>query len=379
MARASTRSWARSARCAAIAVWALVTSACAAPSADTVLFNGKIFTSDPARPWAEALIVRGERVIALGSVVEIQTQAAESARRIDLAGRVVIPGLNDAHLELSDATTASVRVLGAEALANGVTSLQVFSKTPVADTVRAFREADLPLRVRILRMPTPNVAGENRDSRPFFPPQPTPRLDARGMGFTLSAADGERLRQAVGWAYGSEDPLAIAPLDAGAALDYLTALTDHGDSKVWTAKRPRLDRPVTIEAAWQSILATRGVVVVQSPRPGAPLASFRTRFEVPLALGSGDAFQGLDVLRRATSGELGAEALTMEQAVTAYTQGSAFSEFREKDKGRLVVGALADLAVLSRDPFTASNEELGRIRSVLTMIGGRPVYDVPRP
>ena len=148
--------------------WVLFTSACATPSADTVLFNGKIFTADPAHPWAEALIIRGERVIAVGSVTEIQRQAPESARRIDLAGRVVIPGLNDARLELSDATTASVRVLGADAVSQGVTSLQVFSVTPVADTVRAFREADLPLRVRVLRMPTPNATGENRDSRPYL-------------------------------------------------------------------------------------------------------------------------------------------------------------------------------------------------------------------
>ena len=48
--------------------WALLTSACAAPSADTVLFNGKIFTADPARPWADALIIRGDRIVALGSV-----------------------------------------------------------------------------------------------------------------------------------------------------------------------------------------------------------------------------------------------------------------------------------------------------------------------
>jgi imidazolonepropionase-like amidohydrolase len=362
----------------AIVAWALMTSACAVPSADTVLFNGKIFTSDSARPWAEALIVRGERIVALGSVVEIQAQAPESARRIDLAGRVVIPGLNDAHLELSDATTAGVRVLGAEALANGVTSLQVFSKTPVADTVRAFREADLPLRVRVLRMPTPNATGENRDSRPFFPPQPTPRLDVRGMGFTLSASDGERLRQAVGWAYGSEDPIAIATVDAGIAEAYVAALESHGVADVWKAKRPRIDSPVAMPASWFARLPPRGAVIVQTPRPDTPLRTVLAA-GVPLGLGSGDAFRGFDLIRLAVMPSLGGEALSVEQAIQAASFGSAFSEAEEEQRGRLVVGALADLAVLSRDPFTASNEELGRIRSVLTMIGGRPVYDVPRP
>lgn len=359
-------------------VWALMTSACAAPSADTVLFNGRIFTSDPARPWAEALIVRGERVIAVGSAVEIQTQAPESARRIDLAGRVVIPGLNDARVELSDATSASARVLGAEALANGVTSLQVFSKTPVAGTVRAFREADLPLRIRILRMPTPNEAGENRDSRPFFPPQPTPRIDVRGMGFVLGAGDGERLRQAVGWAYGSEDPIAIATADADIAEAYVAALESHGVAGVWKAKRPRVDQPVTMAASWLGRLLSRGVVVVQTPRAGAPVRSFLAA-GVPLGLGSGESFAGFSLIRLATAPALAGEAISVEQALQAATLGSAFAQAEEEQKGRLVVGALADLAVLSQDPFTASNEELGRIRSVLTMIGGRPVYDVPRP
>jgi hypothetical protein len=378
MARASTRSWARSALCAAIAVWALLTSACAAPSADTVLFNGKIFTSDPAHPWAEALIIRGERIVALGTVAAIQTQASEGARRVDLAGRVVVPGLNDARLELSNATTASVRVLGAEALSQGVTSLQVFSVTPVADTVRAFREADLPIRVRILRMPTPDVSGVNRDSRPFFPPQPTDRLDVRGMGFVLRSSDGERLRQAVGWAYGSEDPIAISTADAGIGEAYVAELESHGVADVWKAKRPRIDQPVLMPASWLARLPARGVVVVQTPRPEAPLRTFLTA-GVPLGLGSGDTFSGFGLIRMATLPSLGAEALSVEQALTAASYGSAFSQFEDEQKGRLVVGALADLAVLSRDPFTAGEEELGRIRSVLTMIGGRPVYDVPRP
>ena len=365
-------------RLAIIVAWALFTSACAAPSADTVLFNGKIFTSDPAHPWAEALAIRGERIIAVGGVTEILAQAPESARRVDLAGRVVIPGLNDARIELSDATTASVRVLGADALSQGVTSLQVFSVTPVAETVRAFREADLPLRVRVLRMPTPNAAGENRDSRPYFPPQPTGRLDVRGMGFTLRATDGERLRQAVGWAYGSEDPIAIATADAGIAEAYVAALESHGAADVWKAKRPRIDQPVTMPASWFERLPKLGAVVVQTPRPEAPLRSFLTA-GVAVGLGSGDTLRGFDLIRLATMSSLGGEALSVEQAIAAASYGSAFSQFEDEQKGRLVVGALADLAVLSRDPFTAGGEELGRIRSVLTMIGGRSVYDVPRP
>lgn len=378
MARATTKSSRVDLTRAIVVAWALAVSACAAPSAGTVLLNGKIFTANSGQPWATALAIRGERIVAIGGDAAIEAEAGPSTRRIDLAGRVVLPGLNDAHLAVADATVASVRVLGAEALANGVTSIQVFSVSPVADTVRAFLEAGLPLRVRILRMPQPGATGANRDSRPFFPPQPAPRIDVRGMGFTLGAEDDERLRQAVGWAYGSEDPLAIAGRDAEAAGAYVDALDHHGAADVWKAKRPRVEQLVAVDPGLLARLPKLGVVVVQVPGPGAPLRSVLDA-GVPLGLGSGGALRGFDLLRLATLAALGDERLSMEQAVTAYSHGSAIGEFEDKDKGRLAVGALADLAVLSRDPFAATAEELGTIRAVLTMIGGRPVYDVPRP
>ena len=65
----------------------------------------------------------------------------------------------------------------------------------------------------------------------------------------------------------------------------------------------------------------------------------------------------------------------MEQAVRAFTLGSAYAERRDRDKGRLVPGMLADLAVLSQDIFTIPPPELPKTVSVLTLVGGRPVYD----
>jgi predicted amidohydrolase YtcJ len=69
------------------------------------------------------------------------------------------------------------------------------------------------------------------------------------------------------------------------------------------------------------------------------------------------------------------EALTREQAVTAYTTGAAFAEFKEKEKGQIAVGMLADLAVLSADVFTVPVEQMEAIRSVMTVFGGKIVHD----
>lgn len=68
------------------------------------------------------------------------------------------------------------------------------------------------------------------------------------------------------------------------------------------------------------------------------------------------------------------EAITREEAVIAYTLGSAYAEFKEQDKGTLTRGKLADLAVLSQDIFTISLDKLPSTESILTFIGGKIVY-----
>src|SRR5712692_11336262 len=64
---------------------------------DLILLNGKIFTSDEAHPYVEALAIRGERIVATGTSEKIRSLAGPQTKRIDLGGRVVIPGINDAH------------------------------------------------------------------------------------------------------------------------------------------------------------------------------------------------------------------------------------------------------------------------------------------
>lgn len=356
-----------------VAAWAVVTAACAAPRADTLLVNGRIFTANPAQPWVEALAIRGERIVAAGTTAALAVDAGGATRRIDLGGRTVVPGFNDAHLTLPDPSPESARLIGAEAAAAGVTSIQVFSAGPIAATVRALIDAHLPLRVRVLRMPQPDPSGANRDSRPFFPPQPGPRIDARGMGFIFGAADETRLRQAVGWAYGSEDPLAIHSRDPQALESYVAALEAGGTAEVWKAKRPRIEHPASVTPDMLARLTRLGVVVVQNGGDG-PLKSI-VAASVPLALGSGEAARGLALVRSATMGSRGVEALTREEAVTGYTRGSAFAEFAERDKGQLLVGMFADLAVLSADIFTVPSEHVNAIRSILTMVGGRAIHD----
>jgi len=97
--------------CAA-AILSLVGAFAAAESgkADLVLFHGKIFTSDAVHPYVQALAIRGERIIATGDSAEIEALAGPQTREIDLGGRTVIPGINDAHnhLEVFPADTVEL-------------------------------------------------------------------------------------------------------------------------------------------------------------------------------------------------------------------------------------------------------------------------------
>jgi predicted amidohydrolase YtcJ len=97
---------------------------------------------------------------------------------------------------------------------------------------------------------------------------------------------------------------------------------------------------------------------------------------IPIAFGSDGPLNPFLNLMFATSYPSNpTEAVTLEQALGAYTQGSAFAEFADREKGTLEVGKLADLAVLSQDIFLVPPSALPATVSVLTMVGGRIVYD----
>jgi predicted amidohydrolase YtcJ len=70
-----------------------------------------------------------------------------------------------------------------------------------------------------------------------------------------------------------------------------------------------------------------------------------------------------------------AQKLTMDQAIAAYTTGSAFAEFEEKEKGKLVPGMLADFVVLDRDVTAASPEKVLATKVLRTVVGGKTVYE----
>jgi hypothetical protein len=70
--------------------------------ADIILTNGKVITVDNRFSIAQAVAVRGDRIVAVGTTADINRLAGPNTRRIDLAGKAVVPGMIDNHAHLME-------------------------------------------------------------------------------------------------------------------------------------------------------------------------------------------------------------------------------------------------------------------------------------
>jgi len=80
------------------------------PAADTIVLHGRIYTLNAKQPWAEALAIRGERIVAVGSDAEISKFGSNGAKIIDAKGRLVLPGFADCHIHFIDGAFSLGRV-----------------------------------------------------------------------------------------------------------------------------------------------------------------------------------------------------------------------------------------------------------------------------
>jgi predicted amidohydrolase YtcJ len=116
--------------------------------------------------------------------------------------------------------------------------------------------------------------------------------------------------------------------------------------------------------AWASF-ANKGVVLAfGTDYPVEPVAPFRGLYAA--------------VTRRSEDGRkeyYPEQKLKIEQAIAAYTTGSAFAEFAEKDRGTLTPGMLADLVVLDTDITAVPPEKILVTKVLRTVLGGKTVYE----
>jgi len=69
-----------------------------AETADTAYINGKIYTVDATKPWAEAVAIKDGKFIAVGSNDDVAAVTTEGTKVVDLDGRFAMPGIGDPHI-----------------------------------------------------------------------------------------------------------------------------------------------------------------------------------------------------------------------------------------------------------------------------------------
>ncbi|MDH7513725.1 MAG: amidohydrolase [Clostridiales bacterium] len=80
------------------------------PSADTILTNARVYTVDANKPWAEAVVVRNERILFVGSARDALRHRGPDTKIIDAEGRLILPGIEDSHVHFVSGSESLAKV-----------------------------------------------------------------------------------------------------------------------------------------------------------------------------------------------------------------------------------------------------------------------------
>ena len=310
----------------------------------------------------------------------------------------------------------SAQQLAEQAVRFGITSLQVMSLLPASRYVPALNRAKLPIRIRVIRFPPTGADSRHvSDGRDLSEQsQPDSGVTFSGIKWLLDGTPLERraalrteYRDREGWSgqfylpeqemramlresIEDDDQLLVHAVGDRTAESFLSAMESQVRNVDWKPRRVRIEHGDGLLPDLIPRARDFGVIVVQNPshfafrdifaeRYGEPFAysPARSLIEagIPFALGSdGPLNPYLNLMFAVMHPARPSEAITIEQAIEAYTRGSAFAEFQENEKGMIAPGKVADLAVLSQDIFTVPVAQLPGTESVMTMTGGEIVY-----
>ena len=300
----------------------------------------------------------------------------------------------------------------------GITTVQNMSNPIAAERcVALFEKAPPPVRVRVMWFGLTDEHGRLTKEGRDLPTHPAPLVTVSGTKWILDGTPIERsaamrkpyadrpstsgelnfskkeMEDMLRESLQRDDQLLVHVVGDRTVETFLKAMDATGGTAIWSKRRVRMEHGDGIMPDLVPRVRELGIVVVQNPTHLAlrelmvrrygndradRLQPLRSLLEagIPLALGSdGPANPYLNIMLATLYPSKPQEAITREQAVVAYTLTSAYAESAENDKGSLEPGRLADLAVLSQDIFKVSAADLPKTESVLTMVGGKIVYD----
>ncbi len=137
------------------------------------------------------------------------------------------------------------------------------------------------------------------------------------------------------------------------------------DDGRWAEKRIGKERAKTTYA-FRSLLDSNATLAFGTDWTVAPLDPMLTVY----AAATRRTLDG-----RNSKGWIPEQKISVEEAVRAYTVGSAYAEFQDKVKGSITPGKLADLVMLSRDIYKIDSKDIEKVRVLLTVVDGRVVFE----
>ncbi len=298
-----------------------------------------------------------------------------------------------------------LRFFSDKQLKAGITSVQQMSSSfNAAESIRFFKAANLPQRIRIIAWPRSTESGRklpewNVNSNP------TPLANISGVKYVIDGTPLEQnalnkkpyvkdsplygrlnypvdtIKQILKEALSSHRQLIMHITGDSTMAIVLSLMKQLASGEVWKTKRVRIEHNSTSNITDAEIKDVKdlGLLMMHTPKY-CQTSPIRSLVEKGIVVGispDGTTNPFWDIMVITSQQSNPSENITREQAVIAYTKINAFAEFKENEKGTLTKGMLADLAILSQDLFTIPTEQLPAIQSVLTIVDGKIVYQQP--
>jgi predicted amidohydrolase YtcJ len=304
-----------------------------------------------------------------------------------------------------EATIKGLHDFGRQQIEHGITTVQDMSCSFPPDRVMEFMtKANFAQRVRVIPMPGA-TKGIDFNAWTKVSKHPAPNIYVSGVKYIIDGTpleqtalgrtpypgrpgwygrlnySAERMRSMLKDAYEGRDQLMLHIVGDSAMSVVLQMMKATGKDEVWRTRRVRFEHNASGHATTEDrrMIREMGVIMAHTPKYGhqSYLKSLIDSGIIVSVSPDGTVNPFWDIMTM-TSGQVDPrENISREQAVVAFTKTNAYAEFTEKDKGTLITGMLADLAVLSADLFSVPADRLPGIKSVMTMVDGKIVYEAP--
>ncbi len=282
-------------------------------------------------------------------------------------------------------------------LAQGVTTVQVMATNQrLSFLKKTFAQPDDPLRIRIMRFPMALEDARIGESPGTGEEVLSPRVRVAGVKYVLDGTPIEELAYQTkdyadkpGWrgrpnysvafidrqlklALNREDQLMMHVVGDAMTDEVMEEMEMLAPAETWRPLRVRFEHGDGFTTPERMARARKLGIVIAQPRPGRPWKALEAA-SIPLAYGSDG---GMDpwFMFSVMTDPSNPQAIHADEALAILTSGSAFAEFQETKKGRLMPGMLADVAVLSQDVTKHPQAPIPATHSVLTIIGGSVAF-----